>query len=210
MVALASEQLGLEPTEREPRDIDDEDPSKGVAAATGTLEERGLPVTDENVFIVSALKDKGIAFLEGDRPDGVRKVVAETAVAAKTPTAMKVVLNGVGYDVHLGDPGRATVNGKSYSYTVGELAEETRAEAAAGGSRAHTVAAELSGQVLRTVASEGDRVAEGDVLVVLEALKMEIEVKAPQSGIVTAVLCSANDTVAVGDPLVEIADERAR
>ena len=51
----------------------------------------------------------------------------------------------------------------------------------------------------------GDQVAEGDVLLVLEALKMEIEVRAPCAGTITAILVSGDQNVAVGDALVEIA-----
>ena len=67
------------------------------------------------------------------------------------------------------------------------------------------MAAELAGQVLRRVAAEGEEVAEGQVLLVLEALKMEIEVKAPRAGRVARILVEKDQTVAVGDGLVELA-----
>ena len=59
IVKLASQQLGLEPTTRNAREINDEDPNKGIAAATKKLQEPGLPITDENIFIA----DSGIIFL---------------------------------------------------------------------------------------------------------------------------------------------------
>ena len=52
------------------------------------------------------------------------------------------------------------------------------------------------------MASEGDTVAEGDVLLVLEAMKMEIEVKAPKAGTVQSILVAAGDKVVNGTPLV--------
>jgi len=61
--ALAAEQLGLQPTTRDPREINDEDPTKGIEPATKRLVEAGLPITDENIFIAASLKDKGIGFL---------------------------------------------------------------------------------------------------------------------------------------------------
>ncbi len=67
------------------------------------------------------------------------------------------------------------------------------------------VCAELAGQVLRLVANEGDQVVEGDLLLVLEALKMEIEIKAHRAGSVVAMLVSHGQAVRTGDPLVEIA-----
>ena len=73
IVALASEQLGLERTERDPRAINDEDPKKGIGPATKLLESEGLPVTDENIFIAATCQAKGIAFLKGEGEIGVRK-----------------------------------------------------------------------------------------------------------------------------------------
>jgi biotin carboxyl carrier protein len=58
---------------------------------------------------------------------------------------------------------------------------------------------------LRILCSEGDAVEAGDVLLILEALKMEIEVQAPCPGTVASILVSGDQNVAVGDALVEIA-----
>ncbi|MGB1816040.1 MAG: hypothetical protein ACPHJ3_11855, partial [Rubripirellula sp.] len=74
IVDLAREQLGLEPTTRPVLELNDEDPSKGIPAATKMLEQEGLEVTDENVFIAAACKEKGIRFLKGEAETGVRKV----------------------------------------------------------------------------------------------------------------------------------------
>jgi len=209
IVALACEQLGLEPTTRNPRDINDEDPNKGIDAAKKMLTENNLEITDETIFIASALKEKGIGFLQGERPDGVRKLDASSAVAGTSAasggaSAYTVEINGRKYEVAFDDSnsGKATVNGKNVDYTI--------AESAGGGVSAATgdgeiISAELAGQVLRLVASEGDQVAEGDVLLMLEALKMEIEVKAPCAGTVAAIFVAGDQTVAVGDALVEIA-----
>ena len=58
--------------------------------------------------------------------------------------------------------------------------------------------------MFKVVVSEGDTVAEGDVLVVLEAMKMEIEVKAPKAGTVQSVLVTPGDKVVNGTPLVTL------
>lgn len=204
VVRLASEQLGLEPTTRDPREINDEDPTKGIEPAKRALEGRGLDVTDESIFIASALGEKGLAFLEGERPDGVRKVAPETGeVDAEASTSYAVDIGGRRYDVSF-ENGRATVNGRVVHYAISEAdATSSAVSATAGGS--DRVAAELAGQVLRLVAAEGDEVAEGDVLIMLEALKMEIEVKAPRAGRVASILVEKDQTVAVGDVLVELA-----
>ena len=74
VVKLAEEQLGLPPTTEKVLTLNDADPTKGVAAAKQTLEDAGLPTTDENIFIAAACKEKGIRFLKGEAEVGVRKV----------------------------------------------------------------------------------------------------------------------------------------
>jgi pyruvate carboxylase subunit B len=202
IVKLASEQLGMEPTTRNPREINDEDPSKGIAAATKVLEAEGLPVTDENIFIAAACKDKGIAFLKGQGEIGVRK---NAKPAAKAPSAasgpVKVSVNGREYTVEL-DGGKATVNGQRYDYAVGEA--DTTPESSSGGGAGKAVTAELSGKVVRLVVQPGASVSEGDTLLVLEALKMEMEITAPQAGRVRSIDVAAGQAVNAGDVLVTI------
>jgi pyruvate carboxylase subunit B len=218
IVALAQEQLGLEPTTRNPREMNDEEPKKGVAAARALLAAHDLEITDESIFITASLKEKGIAFLEGERPDGVRKLepaasVSATSTKAKTgPAAYTVEVNRQRYQVTL-DAGKARVNGKSYDYSISESSAEASggdhapgksASRAVGSGSGEVVCAELAGQVLRIVVQEGDPVAEGDVLVVLEALKMEIEIRAPRAGTVGSILVSSDQPVNTGDALVEL------
>ena len=206
IVALASEQLGLEPTTRNPRDINDEDATKGIGAAKQLLADNDLEATDESIFIVSALKEKGIAFLKGDRPDGVRKIDTAAAAGASPggANAYTVEINNKKYEVAF-EGGKATVNGRGVNYSIAESTGSPGGGSSPATGEGEIVSAELAGQVLRVVASEGDLVEEGDVLLVLEALKMEIEVKSPCAGTVAAVIVAGDQQVAVGDALVEIA-----
>lgn len=206
IVRLASEQLELEPTTRNPRDINDEDSAKGIDAAKALLMKEEIEITDESIFIASALKDKGIAFLQGERPNGVRKVEPNADAASGAvggSSSYTVEVGNRRYDVAF-DGGKATVNGKAYSYSISE-GGAAAAEPSKPSGNGEIVCAELAGQVLRLVASEGDRVAEGDILLVLEALKMEIEIKAPVAGVVSAMLVAGDQAVSTGDALVEIA-----
>jgi 3-methylcrotonyl-CoA carboxylase alpha subunit len=72
--------------------------------------------------------------------------------------------------------------------------------APAGGS----LSAPMPGTVLRVAVDEGDEVTEGQVLVLLEAMKMELSVQAPASGVVRTVLVSAGDVVGAGQSLLEL------
>ena len=64
---IASKQLHLEPTQEDPRAINDRNPDKGVAAAKKMLQEAGITdLSDENIFITSTCKEKGIQYLKGE------------------------------------------------------------------------------------------------------------------------------------------------
>lgn len=113
-----------------------------------------------------------------------------------------------------------TVNGNVYDVTVEEgktigaaapaakaaapkAAVKAAAPAApAGAQGAVKVEAPMQGKILKTVVSAGSAVKKGDVLVVLEAMKMENEICAPQDGTVATVECSVGDSVETGKVLV--------
>ena len=201
LVKIAGDQLGLEVTTENPREINDRDPKKGRAVAETLLGDNGLPITDENVFIVAALADKGISFLKGEATVGVRKKVAEVPAAAAHSDRYAVTVGGQVYDVQLrGDT--AMINGRSYDYLVSEGAPGRAATPSASG---RPVTAEMPGKVLRLVAAVGDKVARGDALLVMEALKMEMEVASPYDGHVAEIAVSAGQQVNSGDTLVSVA-----
>ncbi|MBQ7287662.1 MAG: biotin/lipoyl-binding protein, partial [Candidatus Gastranaerophilales bacterium] len=207
LVKWAEEKLNMAPTTEKVVDINEKDSEKGLAAAKARLEAAGLPVTDENLFISAACKDanvdKGIEFLLGKGVVSVNKSAASSAAPAASANAdgYTVTVNGKKYSVKL-DGAKATVNGKSYDVAVKEGVEETVSSAPAGEGK--QVNAALPGNVLRVEVSAGDEVAEGDVLLVVEAMKMETEVKSPYSGKVVSVEVSQGDTVKNGQTLVVI------
>ena len=198
---IASEQLGLEPTTEKVVDLNDKDPSKGIEAATKRLVDAGLEVNDENIFISAACKDKGIMFLQGPGVIGVRKNEAKkeaSTVAGGNEYTVKV--NGKNYAVKLDGDKKATVNGKAYDIAVSEGI--SAAPAASGDGK--PVEAPLPGNILRICVSEGDSVAEGDVILVVEAMKMETEIKAPEAGTVQSILVAQGDKVQTGQTLVTL------
>ena len=193
--------LGLEPTTEKVVDINDRDESKGIAAATKRLEDAGLPVNDENVFISAACKEKGILFLEGKGTIGVRKNENKEAEPAVENSGKEftVTVNGKKYGIEF-DGQKAVVNGKTYDFDVKSGIEKSSDVSGDG----QPVKAALPGTVLRVEVSVGDSVAEGDVIAVVEAMKMETEIKSPLSGTVKEVDIEAGGKVKTGDILVTI------
>ena len=203
----AQEKVGMEPTTEKFVDINEKDPEKGIAAAKKRLEEAGLPTTDENIFISAACKDgnvdKGIEFLLGKGQVSVNKSANKEAAPAAQASASgeyTIKVNGKNYAVKLEGENKATVNGKTYDINV-KAGIETKAAAAGDGEE---VKAGLPGNVLRIEVSEGDEVAEGDVLLVVEAMKMETEIKSPKAGTVQSILVAQGDKVVSGQALVTL------
>ena len=105
------------------------------------------------------------------------------------------------------DGDRATVNGKTYQ--VGIRADQASAESSSGTKAVATgettdVKAEMPGVVLRLLVSVGDSVDEGQSLLVLEAMKMEVRVNAPKSGTIADIAVATGDHVATGQLLAAI------
>lgn len=209
IVKLAAEQLGKEPTTEKVVTLNDRDATKGIDVARKMLTDAGITdLSDENIFIAAACKEKGIQFLLGNAKIGVRKNAAEAAeaapaVAGNASGGYTVTVNGKKYGVKL-DGDKAEVNGKSYDVTV--KAGMDAPKAASGGKGCVEVRSQMPGNILRVEVAEGDSVSDGDVLLVMEAMKMEVEVKSPASGTVATVEVAVGDQTASGSVLVTIND----
>ncbi len=208
LVKWAEEKTGLKPTTEKVVDLNEKDPEKGIKAAEERLKAAGLPVTDENLFIACACKDgnvdKGIDFLLGKGQISVNKVRADQSGLAKTEDVSgeyTVNVNGKNYSVKLESEKRVKVNGKYYDIAVKSGIEEKSSTTAGNGEE---IKAGLPGNVLRIEVSEGQEVNEGDVLLVVEAMKMETEVKSPKSGTVKSILVSQGDKVVTGQGMIVI------
>ena len=183
--------------------MNDADPKKGGAVAKKALEEAGLPITDENIFIAASCKEKGILFLKdpSKAPMGCR-FAEEAKPAAAKGGAVTVTINGKAYGVEIKGDGKAVVNGKPVDFKA-EAGIKAAAPAAAAPAGGTEVKAPVPGTVLRVTASSGTKVAKGDEILVMDVMKMETPVTAPCDGTVT-VTVNATDKVATGDVLAVI------
>lgn len=90
--------------------------------------------------------------------------------------------------------------------TTLEKADASRRKRSATGAQGD-LTAEMPGQVIDVRVSEGDSVSSGDVLVVLEAMKMEIRIAAPADGVVKSVYVAVGDVVQRGQHLIDVRDD---
>ena len=207
IVKLASEQLGLEPTTEAVVALNDKNPKLGIAYNTKLLEEAGLPVTDENIFIVAACGEKGLNYLKGDRPNGIRYKEAATPKQQAANGVYTATIDGKAVTVEVTGDGEYTakVGGKSFKVAVGEGAAAPAAAApAAGSGDAKAVPAPLPGTVMKINVAVGDQVEADTTLLILEAVKMENEIKAGFAGTVKEICVAQGGVVSAGDVLVKI------
>lgn len=205
VVRIASEQLHLEPTAKNPLDLNDANPAKGRKAAVAMLEANKLSITDENIFIAATCQEKGIAYLKGEGRIGVRKNVKNPETAPVSSGAgrseVTVCINGKDYCVKF-DKGGAVVNGVPVSYTVKENAAPvaTPATAASAGKPEtfENLNAALPGIVLRMLVNPGDRVRADQAVMILESMKMETEVQSPVDGVLASFQVREGDQVQSG------------
>ncbi len=199
VVKIAAEQLGLEPTKKTVLEINDADAKKGRAAAEQMLKEAGLPINDENVFIAASCLEKGIAYLKdpANAPLGIR--LNEKPKAAAAGGACTVTVNGKAYGIELKD-GKAIVNGTAYDYSVTDGITAAPA-AAAGAASGEAITAPLPGLVLRITAPAGTAVKKDDEILVIEAMKMEMPIKAPRDGVIASIAVGNGDKINAGDTL---------
>jgi pyruvate carboxylase subunit B len=213
IVEIAAKQLGLAPTDRQVVDINDEDPNKGVAAARAMLEAEGLDTSDENIFIAATCKEKGIQFLKGEATVGVRKKTPESSSAEQAGDgsgSYRVSVDGREYRVEIGTDGSATVDSRRYDVSVDSgsgssagTSPGTAGSAPAGGEIGR-IDAPLPGKIIRISCAAGDRVHKGETVLVIEAMKMETELKSPVDGIILRIAAEAGQQVNTGDLLASI------
>lgn len=199
VVRIASEQLGLKPTKEPVLSLNDKNPNKSRAHYKQMLADAGLPTTDENVFIAASCGNKGIDFLLGKGKLGVR-YKKETPAPTET---MHITVGGESFSVKVSGQ-TATVNGHDYPFTVGKATRQAETPATPTAGSTGRITAGTPGVITQILVREGDTVAAGQNLCVLEVMKMESYTKSPRAARIKQVFIKKGDTVKTGDPLFEI------
>ena len=212
IIKLASEKLKLEPTKRNPLDIADEDPKKKIDVWRQRLEIEGIEATEENIFIAAACDEKGITFLKGNAPLNVRKnekkdenkQIGENKMSNGNYT---VVVDGQRFNVSVFE---GDVQNIQVAQPVQQVVQQAPVQAAPvapskpvyNGTEA---IAPVNGNVWKILVKEGDRVEKDQQIMILEAMKMEIDVVAPVSGTISKILTEPSKAVEEGQTLAVIA-----
>jgi len=229
IVAIAEKQLGLEPTTRSPRIMNDENPAKGVAAAETLLQENGLPVTQENIFIAATCKEKGVIFLKGEAVENIRKKKDEEAngerkvpreeIPAKPSNirSFDVYVDNEYFKVEINDPQglvQASPMGTFPDPRLRNSALHTRTDSfridTADPEYVKTregetvVRAPLPGILLRYEKKAKDGVKAGEVIAVIEAMKMNNNIYSPSDGEIAKILVKPGKNLDKGSALCVI------
>ena len=160
----------------------------------------------DDVLTYALFPQVGLKFLENrDNPSAFEPI----------PTGNEAVTNDAGEEVYT-----VTVDGVDHVVTVGNGGDITGIVPTSGGSAAPVAAAgaaaapssdaegfpaPMAGNVFKVLVESGDAVEEGDIMIILEAMKMEITIVAPKSGTVVDIMVKVGDDVGLGDILVTLA-----
>ena len=198
---------GEEPINCRPADRLDNELDTLTGEFEALAREKGIRVADalvDDVLTYALFPQVGLKFLENrdnpaafEPPPGSEPEPVAAAVPAARPGGAE------SYQV--------VVDGHAYSVTVSPGGEVTHVAPTAAASPADPtpaaglpILAPLAGTIFKINVTEGQRVESGEVVMVLEAMKMETEVRAPASGAVQAIQVKEGDTVQVGDSLLTL------
>ncbi|EEH0117553.1 biotin/lipoyl-binding protein, partial [Salmonella enterica subsp. enterica] len=167
-------------------------------------QEKGITLAGnaiDDVLTVALFPQIGLKFLENRNNPAAFEPLPQAEAAQPVAKAEKPAASGI-YTVE--------VEGKAFVVKVsdgGDISQLTAAvpaassapvQAAAPAGAGTPVTAPLAGNIWKVIATEGQTVAEGDVLLILEAMKMETEIRAAQAGTVRGIAVKSGDAVSVG------------
>jgi len=160
----------------------------------------------DDVLSYALFPQVALRFFENrDNPTAFEQIPKEDGVDTEKITAEEVITpsDGAVY--------RVTVDGKHYTVEVDSELKETKARIQPDhqttgkvekANEDSTIQAPLAGNIFKILVEPGQKIARGDVVIVMEAMKMETEVSATQPGLVSEIFVSVGDKVALGDQLV--------
>ncbi len=192
-----------------PADLLEPEMDKLVTELKNLATEKGIELTAgeneiDDVLTYALFPQIGLKFLENrNNPDAfepaptLEDALAMSAPKKSGPEVYTITVNGQNYVVQVTEGGDISA--------VAPAAAPAAAAPAAPAGEGEDVAAPLAGNIWKVEVAPGQAVQEGDVLVILEAMKMETEVRAARAGTVVSVDVNEGDAVQVGDTLLTLA-----
>lgn len=113
----------------------------------------------------------------------------------------QIEVNGTVYTVEVHQEIKKTKTPKLVRKVVATLPGEGQIKQKASGMK---VEAPLPGNIFKLLVNVGDQISKGETLLIMEAMKMENDIKAEKDGIIKAIKCNVGDTVLQGDILIEM------
>ncbi|SCA31060.1 oxaloacetate decarboxylase [Klebsiella quasipneumoniae] len=200
---------GADPVTCRPADLLKPELAQLEADVKRQAQEKNIQLAEnaiDDVLTVALFPQPGLKFLENRHNPAAFEPVPQVEAAQPAPAPVKAAASGV-YTVEV--EGKAFVVKVSDGGDVSQLTAATPSSApvpaAAPAGAGTPVTAPLAGTIWKVIAAEGQTVAEGEVLLILEAMKMETEIRAAQAGTVRGIAVKAGDAVAVGDTLLQLA-----
>jgi len=197
---------GKEPITCRPADLIENEMDKIVADVDKLAADKGIKLSADKIddaLTYALFPQIAPKFLENrGNPDAF-----EPAPKGDAEDTFTVNVDGNEYVVKVDDGGDVThlapINGAPISMGGSAPAADAAAPVAAGSGE--PIGAPLAGNVWKVMVTPGSQVAEGDVVLILEAMKMETEVRAPRAGTVSSVAAAEGAAVKVGDTLYTLA-----
>ena len=150
----------------------------------------------ENILIFAMFPEIGLNFLENiNTPDYFESEPLE--INEITDSSYLVTVDDQEYSVTLKADNSVTINGNSQ---IQEVSPSITSAVGAG----KVIEAPLGGNIFRTMVSEGESVEADSTVLILEAMKMETEIKSPSAGVIGKIFVKPGDSVKPGTPLFEI------
>jgi oxaloacetate decarboxylase alpha subunit len=203
---------GAEPITCRPADLISDELANLTAELSSKATAQGIALTDgdsqiDDVLTYALFPEIGLKFLK-NRGDAsafepaptLDDVNVKTVAKASSPADSQVYtvsVQGQSYVVQVNEGGDVS--------NIASSAPAVKTVAPASPSSGEPVTAPLAGNIFKVPVSVGEHITQGDIIVVLEAMKMETEVRAQKTGTVTSVSVKEGDTVSVGDELISIA-----
>ena len=170
--------------------------------------EKGIRLADQKIddlMTYALFPQVGIKFLENrDNPDFFEPVPKAETDKPKDDGVYTVSFKGQSYTVSVSAGGTITTMSSPSGKAIEDSKESQEESNAPLSNEKEDISAPLSGTIWKTLVSPNQSVKEGDTLIVLEAMKMETEIKATCSGVVVSVDVKEGDSVTVGQLLLSL------